>query len=210
MKEAIFHVDERPDLKLAFGLRNDNENYPAPWVYALYLDAEIAKRPIILMQTSACISPACSFHDFLGMCGRLSSFIHATMLLDCFRYDVLYPDTCNLGMLIKKVRGEYTSWAPSSIVDDLLRESHGMLLWNDQLERLLACAGVLDLGERFKMRRELNAKLAEAWGFTKHYILPDGLSVGRVMDERMLPNQCTSGGNWGGAIKLYRYIEDQH
>lgn len=87
------------------------------------------------------------------------------------------------------------------IVDDILSESRGLLLWNDQLDRLIS----LFIGrpsERNKLRKRLNLKHVDAWIASHKMLFPSGISLAGVISERTI-NNCVSAYQLSPAVTLF-------
>ena len=83
--------------------------------------------------------------------------------------------------------GLWGSWVFESVgvVDDLLTDSHGLLLWSHQLEGLLNSCGY-NACQCQLLRQMINAKSAEAWESMEKAVLGQETTLVRLIDERMM------------------------
>lgn len=88
--------------------------------------------------------------------------------------------------------------------DSLLTDSHGLLLWNQQLEALFARGG-FGLEESRLLRKMVNAKRPQAFDMAEKVVLGPGLNLARLMDDRMA-FRFVLAPNLAGAKALFRLI----
>jgi len=211
IEELIFHVDDRPDLLKAMrdaGLNFEQSAIQCPWAYAAFIKPLRFRKILFSFSSTHQMHPVCSLAEYLHACGKLGSIQKATLALDCFyQSGIVHGNDEALATLPSIMRGRPGIWGQNSIVDEILSESNGLLIWHDQLERLLSCTGISQVDDRSDLRKKLNAKYPEAWERIKSLFFLDGSSLEQVLNERMLDSHCTSAGNWTGGMALKTLLD---
>jgi len=96
---------------------------------------------------------------------------------------------------------------PQPIVDAILAESGGCLLWHHQLENLLRVF-VDTPQEALKLRKALNASLPQAMTRINGFCFDDGTALAAVLKEREVLG-VTAYPNMSGAANLFRWLKKQ-
>ena len=100
--------------------------------------------------------------------------------------DVVFViDTYRLGLLRSRPVELNHDFQALPVVDYLLHESHGILLWHHQLENLYRLFEIR-VGEAVAFRKGVNAKKAKIFNDADQMELAPGISLSDVIWERMI------------------------
>jgi hypothetical protein len=93
------------------------------------------------------------------------------------------------------------------IIDNILKDSHGFLLWDYHLENLIRLLLIEPNSERTtEIRRKLNVKDQAYWNLAKELKLSNGLCLYDILDERTILG-CTSYPQFRFAYNLFQLIK---
>ena len=196
LSEKFSHAAVIHELVSEFDLHDDGLGY---W-YICYVVNNNKKKLISAFHSEDDIPPLCSFYNFICEVGFPSTVMEASMILEVFkRYGDLHKDPRELSPVLS---GASRPWKHTPIIDDILEETNGLLLWWDQLHSILACLYGFGHDERNKFRIDLTLKRNHVMEKAKNMLVPGGGSLYELLHERMLPNLQPNKPNWLGAISL--------
>lgn len=198
LKEQVFEVAAEPELAHALfpeipGL--DEFKY----AYAVYLSKE---RPELVLGHVANMLPEGwkpgfmrDFRDFITF-HPPRSFTDLAFLLDFYHFNAV--------RIHHRYEPNRLVFSPIGVVNDMLKESRGVLLWHYQLENLLRMF-VSDNGKVARLRKGINAQRRSAYDAARGMKL-EQTSLADIITERMLFfNTCNP--NARGALALFGYCE---
>lgn len=90
------------------------------------------------------------------------------------------------------------------LVDEMLRDSFGIILWQYQLENVCGLF-TRTRPEAVELRRHLNQKRADAWDRAEKMLLPSGRPLAALLDERLLFGGAVPG-HWRESMLLWRLL----
>jgi hypothetical protein len=135
------------------------------------------------------------FAEYILRIGGIHTLFDAHFALEAYYYAKLMGD---------EPADPKPDFPQDPLVDDLLRDSRGWLLWQYQLENI--CGTILrDRPAAIEMRRRLNQKRSEAWEWADSIGLPSGRSLGEVMWSRLALGGAVPG-RWSAARTLFDYL----
>lgn len=96
----------------------------------------------------------------------------------------------------------------NGMVEDILKDSRGLLIWHYQLENLIRLF-YSDNEHVVRLRKDINAKKAEAWELAKKLSFSDELTLYDIISDRMAVD-ITRNPNIQGAYNLFTTINNGH
>ena len=167
--------------------------------YAAYVEG-VPPRPVLIYLSSSREDVADGEVRFLQTFLDQSpprSYMDALFLLDYF---------LNEGPCVENVPDPRSLRFPArDVVDGLLRDARGMLLWSYQLEALIRLAGLAGT-ETACLRRDVSARRADALDRLKQLRIPGGETLFDVAMERMRYGYVISP-NYRGAAALWAALQ---
>jgi hypothetical protein len=199
IKERIFEVGREPELANALfpGSKNLERH---KYAYAVYLTG--AKPKLILGHVANSLPRGWKtgyMGDFKSFIIRNPprSFMDLVFLLDFYHF--------NSTRLHHRYDPNRLPFSSIGIVNNMLKESRGVLLWHYQLENLLRLF-VADSAKVTQLRKGINAQKQAAYNQANGMQLTEKYSLNEVITERMLFfNTCSP--NCRGALVLFGYCE---
>lgn len=198
IKERVFEIENEPALAKALFPEIDGLDRHR-YAYAVYLSKE--QPELVLGHVTDTLPEGIKpgflhdFRDFITL-RPPKSFTDLAFLLDFYHY--------NATRLHHRYDPNRLRFAPIGIVNDMLKESRGMLLWHYQLENLLRLF-VSDNEKVVRLRKSINAQRRSAYDATRKMRL-EKTSLADIITERMLFfNTCNP--NIKGALALFGYFD---
>ncbi len=198
LKERVFEIAAEPLLaKMLFPEIGSLDRHK--YAYAVYLAKE---RPELVLGHVTSTLPEGwhlgymrDFRDFITF-HPPRSFTDLAFLLDFYHF--------NATRLHHRYDPNRLTFSPIGVVNDMLKESRGVLLWNHQLENLIRLF-VADSVKVDRLRKGINAQRRSAYDAAKGMLL-EKTSLADIITERMLFfNTCNP--NVRGALALFGYCE---
>lgn len=177
--------------------KHDASAYPA--AYAAFLGDPGAHpstppRVVIGFTTTEPVPPGAPLADHLRRHGHLATDpLGAAFVLDTFNLSGAWRGT---------PAGDLTPTFDSlPLVDALLRDSHGVLLWHHQLEALLGLF-VRSAGDPATLRKGIAARRAAAFERVRAFELAPGVTLEDVIEERMTFGATVRANLYGARLLL--------
>lgn len=198
LKERVFEIAAKPELAHAlFPEIKDVAAYK--YAYAVYLSKEI---PVPVMGHVTNVLPESwkpgfmrDFRDFITF-HPPRSFTDLAFLLDFYHFNAV--------RMHHRYEPNRLVFSPIGVINDMLKESRGVLLWHHQLENLLRLF-VVDSVKVARLRKGINAQRRTAYDAARGMKL-EKTSLADIITERMLFfNTCSP--NVQGALALFGYCE---
>ena len=193
--QRTWHAAAEPELTRQLFRINAGEAAKYPHVHAVYLDT--APPEILLGSRSATpIKQRPMFADYLARFNPQGLFDYAYVLDTYELHGIARPDT---DLSTVPVWPEFEPLDPC--VEEIFAPSHGVLLWNHQLEQLyLLCDSDPTAATQF--RKAIQAKKQTAFDQGQNLFITPDLSLTQTIHHRMIYN-LTATINLRGAKSLF-------
>lgn len=197
LKERVFEIVREPELaKALFPDIKDVESYQ--YGYAVHL-AKPAR--LIIGHVSNTLPEGWKpgfMHDFREFITRHPprSYYDTVFLLDFYHF--------NATRMHHRYAPNRLDFSPIGTVNDMLKDTRGVLLWHYQLENLIRLF-VTDPEKVSQLRKSINAQRRSAYGAVKGVWLGDSCLADIITERMLFFNTCYP--NVGGALALFDYCE---
>lgn len=197
LTECSWRPAERPDLT-----RTLLPGLDAPeGAYACFLEDPAPGAPprvLVGLATTQEVLSGTPLADHLRRHGHLATdLLSAAFVLDTFTLSDAWRGT--------PVTTLRPTFRPLALVDRLLRDSYGLLVWHHQLEALFGLF-VRPADEQICLRKGINARRADAFERARSLVLASDVTLEDVIEERMAFG-AVARANFHGARLL---LEAQH
>jgi hypothetical protein len=199
LKEQIFEVSSNLELaKSFFPEVNDLEAYHLAHCICIGEDQVIAGTLSKELGEGESLGFMSCFSEYLKRSAP-QTFKDFLFLLDFYRGRRVGRSVGDIFDLMSHV------FPKIQIVDEILEDSRGLLLWHHQLEHLFR-AFYDDITKVVRLRKQINAKVPDAFDIAESLKF-DGISLADIVEERMVLGFTVSP-NVKGASTLYKMSGD--
>jgi hypothetical protein len=125
-----------------------------------------------------------------------NNFMDLLFLVDAYH--------CSIRRFQRLIDHNQHNFNENDVVDSILKDSKGILLWHHQLENLFSLFYV-DRDQAVKLRKDVNKKVADVFDLADTLRFAEGHSLKDIIDERMIyQNTCYP--NFKGSLTLFKYL----
>ena len=126
----------------------------------------------------------------------------------CLTDLVFLIDSYHLGVNRPEYSLDSGLFRDMGVVDDILKDSKGTLLWHYQLDHLFGCF-YQDWNRVIELRKDINRKKTEVFDLAEKLKFAQGTTLNDVIRERMIFS-VTSPPNFRGALVLFQHLAINH
>lgn len=202
IKEEVFKIENRPWTQKFF---NKDTLFGFEYAHCIYTGED---RKVELIDGFLTSSPL-----FIGYTDKFVNFLleHSPKKIKDFLFLLdVYHQAC-IGQketdLSKLLNIERTGLPIDAVLDELLNDSNGIILWHHQLENILSLC-FHNRQEVIDLRKKINAKVGEGWSLLDKAYIGDGLTLRQIITQRMVFG-TTKYPNVKGAYILHEVLNPQ-
>ena len=200
IKERVFNVRKHPDLaKKLFPEFGSIKTSFFKKAYAIYIDDGIITPVCGYLTDWSKKAEEPGFKD--GFRAYLARYRPENFADTLFVLDAYFLSMQSLGY---PYRWEFCKFKKVEVVDDILGESKGILLWHHQMEQLFSCF-FQEYDKDVELRKAVNKKGTEIFELAERLKFDYETTLNDVIRERMIfPVTCNP--HFSGAHTLFRHL----